>query len=114
MSDDPVYEAIPTALQLVGAVRCYDIHRAHDLLRKADLPALAVALAAMVPEDKTRTELLGWLRPPTTTRPARRLAPCGTHAAFNRHKERGERIDGPCLEAEREYQRLRKRKERAA
>lgn len=109
--DEAIYNSIPTALQLVGAVRNYDIFRAHDLLRDADLPALAVALAAMVPEDQTRTQLLSWMRPPL---PVKGLAPCATHAAFTRHKARGEQVDVACLEAEREYQRNRKRKERAA
>lgn len=108
--DDSVYAAIPTALQLVGAVRNYDIFRAHDLLRSADLPALAVALAAMVPEDRTRSELLGWMRPALP----KQLRPCGSHAAHARHKARGEEVDVACLEAEREYQRNRKRKERVA
>lgn len=35
------------------------------------------------------------------------LVPCGTHAAFNRHKARGEDPCGDCETAEREYQRAR-------
>lgn len=44
----------------------------------------------------------------------RRLRPCGTHAAYIRHKTRGEPIDLWCLHAERAYQRARKRAQRRA
>lgn len=38
---------------------------------------------------------------------ARAPLPCGTHAAFNRHKAKGEFPDDACVEAERQYQRAR-------
>jgi hypothetical protein len=42
-----------------------------------------------------------------------RPKPCGTRAAARRHRERGEPVDDACLAAEREYDRERKREERA-
>lgn len=36
--------------------------------------------------------------------PLDQLKPCGTHAAYNRHKARGEQIDDVCRSAERTYQ----------
>lgn len=39
--------------------------------------------------------------------PRKRLAPCGTHAAYVRHKARREPLDEACIAAERDYQRER-------
>lgn len=44
----------------------------------------------------------------------RQLRPCGTHAAYVRHKNNNEPIDPWCLHAERAYQRNRKRTQRRA
>jgi len=44
----------------------------------------------------------------------RQLRPCGTHAAYTRHKTHNEPIDPWCLHAERAYQRNRKRTQRRA
>jgi hypothetical protein len=41
------------------------------------------------------------------------LQPCGTHAAFERHKTYGEPIDDVCREGERAYHRDRYQRERA-
>ena len=93
---------------------------------------------AMVDDTKTPRELLDWLHPkkykqamsqrvwamaqPPKPRPKmpprvygpRALMPCGTHAAYARHKTRGEAVCGPCGVEEKRYQRDRKRVERAA
>ncbi len=111
------------ALELVGAVRALDAEAVKAALDVADLPALAVVLAAMVDDGKTESELLGWLpdepytggRPlqpaqrivPPPVRPRLPLQPCGTHSAYVRHKARGEDVCDVCLVAEREYQRNR-------
>lgn len=50
--------------------------------------------------------------PPKVVREPGKLMPCGTHAAHQRHKMRGEPIDPDCLMAERKYQRERKRPNR--
>lgn len=46
--------------------------------------------------------------------PRGQLMPCGTHAAFLRHKRYGEPIDDVCMEADRTYERERARRRRAA
>jgi hypothetical protein len=105
--------ALGLCLELVDAVRCADYHRVGRTIDLLDHPAALVALAAMVDDSKTLTELLAWhtevepkpYRPPP-------LAPCGTHAAHNRHKKRGEPPCGQCVMAERVYQRLRMRQRR--
>lgn len=43
-----------------------------------------------------------------------RLKPCGTHAAFRRHKNRGEEVDEACEAAGKAYDRNRPRRRRAA
>lgn len=109
--------AKPLALELVGAVRNFDQQGVRDILAVADLPALAVVLAAMVDDERSERELLGWLpetqgfglgrppkRPPT---PRGGLQPCGTHAAWTRHRSRGEEPCEACWVGEREYQRSR-------
>lgn len=40
------------------------------------------------------------------------VAPCGTHAAFQRHRSRREPIDQECRDAEREYRRQESRERR--
>lgn len=42
------------------------------------------------------------------------IRPCGTHSAFNRHRDRGEEPCPDCWEAERTYQRDAKRRQRRA
>jgi hypothetical protein len=51
--------------------------------------------------------------PEPAPKPQRELKPCGTHAAFKRHKGRGEDPCGECRDAERTYQRNRFRRNRA-
>ena len=128
--------AVLEGLELVGIVRDYGVDTIESWVRRrqrTDLEAIVVALAAMVPDDKTPAELLRWLDPDrlsrnarTRAREARRKAavvragapidrvfqPCGTHAAFNRHRSRGEDPCGVCIAGERIYQRLRARDRR--
>lgn len=118
---DRIDQALPLALELVDAVRRADRLDVRCVLDRADTPALLVVLAAMVNDDRPVSDLLGWVpndnvRPLRTARQrrARLLRPCGTHAAFIRHKERGEPIDAACLTEERRYQRDRKRIARSA
>lgn len=53
-------EQIPVALALVGAVREFDAAAVAEILRDADMAALAVVLAAMVPWDQSPGRLLAW------------------------------------------------------
>jgi hypothetical protein len=78
--------------------------------------ALPVVLAAMVPPGLPVGDLLAWVTwdehghpltlpahlPPR--RPSAGLRPCGTHAAFARHKAHGEPPCAVCTDAERAYQ----------
>lgn len=50
-----------------------------------------------------------YVPPPPKPREPGTLQPCGTHAAYARHKVRKEPMDPDCLMAERKYQRERKR-----
>jgi hypothetical protein len=108
---------LPTALQLVDAVHRADRIAIAELLGDADLPALAVVLAAMVDDSRTLSELLSWtsdlrVRPigsPRGRHTSALLQPCGTHAAFVRHTKRQEPVDEACRIAERTYQRNRVR-----
>ncbi|MFI7628425.1 hypothetical protein [Microbispora rosea] len=56
---------LPPATALVVAVHDHDVAAAHATLAGLDvlqLRALAVTLAALVPDDHTLTELLAWTR----------------------------------------------------
>lgn len=43
-------------------------------------------------------------RPPQFDMYGKPMSPCGTHAAFNRHRKRGETPDDACVIGERRYQ----------
>lgn len=96
-----------------------------DLIDKAR-PQITDALAAdglrQVSPDVWQVRNLGGLRlvvelivddeaEPAPT--GRVLRPCGTHAAYVRHKARGEAVCDACLDAERTYQADRSRARRA-
>lgn len=117
---------IAVALEAVDAVRRIGVDGlTRNLARRSPdhVIRLAATLAALVPDDQPVSELLEWLhgdedrasvRNYVPGRDPRLLKPCGTHAAFIRHQNRGEPVDEPCRIAERVYQRSRKRRERAA
>jgi hypothetical protein len=79
----------------------------------ADWFRLAFVLAAAVPDDRTWSELTGWaadLAEPNGPRPeppdeSPNLQPCGTRAAYRRHRRRGERTCQPCRDAAARYAR---------
>lgn len=80
---------------LVDAVHRNDQLAVQRLLRRPDLPRLAVGLASR-------------LEP--TPRP---LEPCGTRSAAERHIMRGELVDDECADARRAYYRERHLRQRA-
>lgn len=57
---------LPVAARLVAAVRDYDRELIDQLIRTTgDLPVLLIVTAAMVPDDYSSAELLGWVDNPT-------------------------------------------------
>lgn len=125
--------AVGTAIRLVGAVHEQGPDDVADILtdlNSQDLLALAVTLAAMVPDDYSPVELLAWndsryagtVTAPASSQPplfpviavTRQLKPHGTHAAFVLHRKHREEPCDACWHGEREYQRNRKRGNRAA
>jgi hypothetical protein len=124
--------AVGTAIRLIGAVHEHgpdDVAHILTDLNNQDLLALAVTLAAMVPDDFSPVELLAWndsryapvVSTVHSTQPplfpavlvTRQLKPHGTHAAFTLHRKYGEEPCDACWHGEREYQRNRKRNNRA-
>ena len=109
--------AVPLALELVDAVRRWKPREVQAIIDRADTDALLVVLAAMVDDERTLGELFAWMPPqhqPRRARQRRQLKPCGTHAAYNRHKDRGEPIDPLCEAEEIRYQARRAVARRAA
>ena len=114
--------AIAAAQLLVGAVHEEGPAEVAALLTPLDRQALyglAVTLAAMVPADYTPGELLAWNDVHELRHPGNKLAcegrtiqPCGTHAAFNRHRAKGEQPCDECWVGERRYQREKKERQR--
>lgn len=109
---DRAQSAQGVAVALIGAVRDLDSPRIATLLDRADLPALAVVLAAMVPDDERLSDLLGWTAALPAPQPLG-VQPHGTHAAFVRHWARSEPPCELCVHGERAYQRDRKRRARS-
>lgn len=108
LPDERWHRALPVAVRLVDAVHLMDSRLVSRALADVDLPAVAVALAAMVDDTKTLRELLAWTDTlDTPCEPIPILRPCGTHAAYERHRKRGETVCAACRKAEREYQRSR-------
>jgi hypothetical protein len=108
---------VPVACDLVGRVRDGDgcsVLALMQSLTPSERYAVTVVLAAMIPVDRSARDLLSWTEGepgdliPGPSAYVRPLRPCGTHAAYWRHKKRGEPIDLQCLYAERAYQRARK------
>lgn len=114
-SDDLPPIALSRAVLLAAAVHDEGPRQVAAIVRpltRQDLAEVAVCLAAMVPVDQTPTQLLAWNDEPDpaialaagTVEDATGLEPCGTHAAFNRHKLRGEQPCDACVVGERRYQ----------
>lgn len=93
---------IPIAYELATRVHRGTRHDVNELLASLttnERDALTITLARMIHIGADTN---------------RRLRPCGTHAAYTRHKNNNEPIDPWCLHAERAYQRNRKRTQRRA
>jgi hypothetical protein len=129
--DHPAERMVTAAIELACLVRDEGPDEIGAFIRNLtgeERDALLVVQAAMIPDDTDAGTLLSWVtwdehrRPlpgavPAASRervlaapprPRRRreteLVPCPSHAAYNRHKRRGELIDDGCAEAEKAYQ----------
>lgn len=109
-SDDARFHAaLPHALALIGAVHERDAAGSHSILRSADLPALAIALAALVDDTQRLAELLAWtsheIRLTPNCDPTLDRSPHGTRAVHGTRSRytAGCRGDA-CRKAESSYQ----------
>lgn len=108
---------IPTACRLVCAVRdsAEDVEATLAGLSPEEVTALAVVLAAMVPDDRTPTDLLGWIVPRSTVRRSmwseERLR--WAHAAYERLRRTRQPISAEIRDGEREYNQRRKAAQKA-
>lgn len=120
MDDSQATVTIEAILELAVTVRDEGIDAVTAAAREAlsaaggdPIAALTIA-AALIPVDQPVDT---WWQPGLTfervPRAPRMLAPCGTHAAYARHKSHDEPIDDACRDAERAYQRARVRAARA-
>jgi hypothetical protein len=108
MPDDYADQVADVAQELVVRVRDDDPEANARYIRSVvdgeqDLIALALVLAAAVPTDQPWRHLTAW-----THVTKRELMPCGTVAAYRRHKTRNEMACPACTEAMRDYDRTRK------
>ena len=106
------------ACELAGLVRDSDrgmIGEFLDALTDEERTALLVVQAAMIPDDVAPADLLSWVHWDELGRPLdppgeqamapAELYPCGTYAAWRRHKRRGELVDDACDAAHKAYRR---------
>ena len=107
--DDRADALAAIAVELVVRVRDDDPSAVHRWLRNEvpdnDMMALAVILAAAVPDDRTWTDLTAWLRY-RDERPG--LAPHGTAAAAKRHQYHREPMCADCKRWDRDRKRARR------
>lgn len=68
-----------------------------------ELRDLALLAAACIPIDRPVSGVVWWTDLDRVPKALRHRQPCGTHAAYNRHKARSEPVDLACEVAERKY-----------
>ncbi len=99
--------------QLVARVREDDpeayLRWLRAMVAPGELEALCIVLAAAVPTNQTWLQLTAW----TSGETSPRLRPCGTLAAYARHRARRQQPCEPCMEVKRAYDRKRIREKRA-
>jgi hypothetical protein len=114
--------AVRRAPAIICAVRDLDADDIAGMLLPMpvdELHALIVVLAAAIDPETRLREQLAWISPDSpaefidTVNRVLGRRPCGTHAAFNRHKAAGEEPCDRCWDGERTFQRLRGRNRRA-
>lgn len=89
--------------------------RALDGLDRGDLLDLATLLAACVDITRPVSDVIWWTDQPPARLPTTRRTPqpCGTPAAYRRHRVHGEQPDLACESAYRRYEVARKRQARS-
>lgn len=108
--DARFHAALDDALTLVDVVHgngsTADVDR---ILRRADIPALCIALAACVDHDKTITDLLGWTLTPTELEQIKRVNElAAAHAYYVQLRTKSQPVPPEIVGLERLYQRNRK------
>jgi hypothetical protein len=117
--DERAEQLLGISLLLADDIRT-DVAAAHRAVRymdRVDLEAVVCILAALVPVDKTVSQLAWWrLAPVPATEQVDRLQPCGTRAGYERHRAAGQKPCEGCTAANRAYfsRRHQQRKGRAA
>ena len=112
---DRAQEALPVALQLVDAVKRWDRKDVAHVLDTADLPALAVVLAAMVNDDAPLVDLLSWTADqPNIVDGWDWQDVLAAKAEAERYRYRGLEVPANVLAGVRVYDRVRARRRRAA
>lgn len=106
--------AVTEALELIGAVRRWDRRDVRHLLNVLDLPAVAVALAAMVDQDKTPQQLLAWAHAHYDGQAAALdgwtwVEMHRAHAQYELCRSRGVEVPAEVRDGQRAYDRIRKR-----
>lgn len=105
-NDERAEYLLSQALLLADDIRT-DLAAAHRTVRymdRVDLEALVCVLAACVPVDQPVSTLAWWrLHPVPATAELERLKPCGTRAAYNRHRDHGEEPCDRCTAANTAY-----------
>lgn len=113
-TDDRAVQAVPDALAMVDAVRRFDRRDIHHLLRQTDLHALVVVLAAMVDQDRTPKDLLGWVQTADSFDGWLWPEVLAAHAQYQLCMTRGVEVPVEVRAGQRVYDRVRARQRRAA
>jgi hypothetical protein len=80
----------------------------------ASVDSRSVNLGTFDTKEEAVARRAEWDREPWPVPPKRQMAPCGTSAAYQRHKKRGESACADCLAARAKYQRERVAKAKAS
>lgn len=72
-------------------------------LDQGELRDLALLMAACVDVGRPVREVVWWTELDRMPPRPRHIQPCGTHAAYNRHRAKGEPVDLACEVAERQH-----------
>lgn len=111
---DRAQQSLPAALELVDAVRNWDRTSVAAVLSDADLPAMCVALAALVDDGRPLSELLAWVDDLDLVDGWTWDSVLAAHCAWEQHRGRGLPIPPHVRQGQRIYDRARARHRRSA